>query len=468
MGKRGVLSARAVTLIVLLFLLFTILQLTGCSCDFEDFGASSTTSEPTSAASSTSSTASSTTSSTEAALIQQEGEIFLEPAGTSGPESFTGETFVPVGPTSTLSIPTSTTTTQTLSTTTVPGGPIQLASYSGDTPALYGGSRSKALVDKEGQLRFFEQNPEKAAAFCLALNSDPTFRWSGGTQIRPDQLRDYFAELTPMMLTRDTRVTNYGYRNGRPTPRQSVLQAGQMVLVDRYGVPRVRCECGNPLTPPKPVRTAPRYTGPRWRDFDPTVIIVIQQTTVVINTFVLIDIYTGQTFDRPAGTDGVQDAAHNVTKYRLDTEMTRNDANDERVNTIKWTAEITVNPDGTLSGTGKGTFHSDGTTWEGTTKTGSFTVDASFDVNIAGTVDTTELGPILKVKPTLGGYAVDNVTINTTGSETDVRASLDRHIPEFMKDSFTELDLKSDAQGPLYATVVAGGYEGNATLTAVE
>jgi len=114
----------------------------------------------------------------------------------------------------------------------------QIASVSGDTPALYGGSKNKQLVDKEGQLSFFEQNPDKAAAFCEALNADPTFKWSGGTQIRPDQLRAYFEELTPMMLTRDTRVTNHGFRNGHPTPRQSVLQKGQMVLVDQYGIPR--------------------------------------------------------------------------------------------------------------------------------------------------------------------------------------------------------------------------------------
>jgi hypothetical protein len=164
-------------------------------------------------------------------------------------------------------------------------------------------------VDKEGQLTFFENNPDKAAAFCAALNADPTFKWSGGTQIQPSQLRDYFAELTPMMLTRDTRVTNNGFRDGKPTPRQSVLQKGQMVLVDQYGVPRVRCECGNPLTPPQLAKKAPKYTGTKWPDFDPTTIIVVQPTTVVINIFVVIDINTGENFDRPAGTEGTEDIA---------------------------------------------------------------------------------------------------------------------------------------------------------------
>lgn len=172
---------------------------------------------------------------------QAEGEIFLEPAGVPGPESFAGELFVVKGSTTTLSIPG---TTLPLPTTTKTGtsAAIQVASVSGDTPALYGGSKNKLIADKEGQLRFFEQNPDKAEAFCAALNADPTFRWSGGNKIKPSQLRAYFDELTPLLLTQDTRVTNHGYRNGKPVPRQSVLQKGQLVLVDRYGVPRVRCE----------------------------------------------------------------------------------------------------------------------------------------------------------------------------------------------------------------------------------
>lgn len=244
---------------------------------------------------------------------QAEGEIFLESAGTAGPEPFAGETFVPAGPTSTLAIPTSTTqsptTTVSAPTTTAGeiGETVALATFAGDSPALYGGSKNKKIADKEGQLDFLEANPDKAAAFCEALNSDPTFRWSGGTQIRPDQLRDYFFELTPMMLTRDIRVTNHGYRNGHPTPRQSVLQAGQLVLVDRYGMPRVRCECGNPLIPPKAVKKKPTYTGKPWPGFDPTTIIVIEQTTVIIDIFVVVDINTGRPFGRPAGSDGSQD-----------------------------------------------------------------------------------------------------------------------------------------------------------------
>jgi hypothetical protein len=242
-------------------------------------------------------------------VVQGEGDILLEPAGSAGPESFAGEVHVVRGPTTTFSLPARTSTTQS-PTTLAPG---QVAAWSGGTPGLYGGSRNKAKCDKELQLRFLEQNPAKAAAFCAALNSDPTLRWSGGNKVVPDQLRAYFAELTPMVLTRDTRVTNHGFRNGYPTPRQSVLQAGQGVLVDRYGVPRVRCECGNPLNPPQPVKTAPKYTGPKWTNFDPTTIIIIQQTTVIIDIFVVVDVDTGDSFNRPAGSTGEKDTPRGLT-----------------------------------------------------------------------------------------------------------------------------------------------------------
>ncbi len=258
------------------------------------------------------------------AFVQQEGEILLEPSGVAGPDSFAGEQFVVVGPTTTLKIPnpqvtlppvtttttvTATPTTQAASTTTASTSipPTVLVAYPGDTPALYGGSKDEMVSDKEGELAFLEANPNKAAAFCEALNSDPTLRWSGGNKVQPSQLRAYFAELTPMLLTRDIRVTNYGYKNGHPTPRQSVLQAGQLILVDRYGVPRKRCECGNPLTPPIPTYKPPVYTGPAWPGFDPTTIIVIQQTTIIIDTFTVIDIHTGEPFGRPAGTEGGSD-----------------------------------------------------------------------------------------------------------------------------------------------------------------
>ncbi|HUF83490.1 MAG TPA: DUF6777 domain-containing protein, partial [Acidimicrobiia bacterium] len=78
------------------------------------------------------------------------------------------------------------------------------------------------------------------------------------------------------------------------------------VLVDDKGAPVVKCYCGNPLTPP-PAAGGAKYSGPKWPEFKPTNITVIQTTTVVIEIFTLVDPTTGDGFGRPAGTDGSED-----------------------------------------------------------------------------------------------------------------------------------------------------------------
>jgi hypothetical protein len=478
-----------------------------------------------------------------AAFSQQEGEILLEPSGQAGPDSFAGEQFVAQGPTTTLNIPspaitlpamtttttastttTSASTTTTASTTTggqaaptAPTGaqaqPVLIASYPGDTPALYGGSNSKLISDKEQELAFLEQHPEKAAAFCEALNSDPTLRWSQGTTVSPGQLRAYFSELTPVLLTRDTRVTNYGYRNGHPTPRQSVLQAGQLVLVDQYGVPRKRCECGNPLTPPRPASRPPVYTGPKWPGFNPTTIIIVQQTTVIINNFTIIDIYTGQPFGRPAGTNGGSDGepqgstavnwgpkpgeeggppseggtgengttggtggqpsggstgstGGSVTQpasYELDVIMDREDAGSKRTMHIEWTVKIIVNPDGSLSGSGPGGWHVEGTIYEKQTATGTFSADAAFGVNVTGGVEMSGEDRNLRIKQAMTDYQLQNVQLDTTSDRAEAQAAIETEVEAWLKDAFTDILLPATSSD-IYGAMVAGSYSGSANL----
>ena len=78
----------------------------------------------------------------------------------------------------------------------------------------------------------------------------------------------YITKLHPVTLTRDTRVTNHSFVNGRAVGYQAILAAGTSVLVDDYGNPVVRCRCGNPLLKPIFIPTAvcvgcpPRYTPP--------------------------------------------------------------------------------------------------------------------------------------------------------------------------------------------------------------
>ena len=238
-------------------------------------------------------------------LGETEGEIFLEPAGSHGPDPFTGEIFTE--PVVSTTAPLVSTTVSPTTVTTEPGQ-VVVVGEKGDRPGLYGGTRDNARCDAQGILVFLMANPAQAEAWVAALNADPTLMWGDGrTTLEVADLPAYFDELTPVTLVRDTRVTNHGFRDGRPTERQSVLQAGTAVLVDRYGVPRARCACGNPLTPPRPAARPPTYVGPAWPGFTTTIIIVIQRTVVIIDDFILIDVYTGDTFTRPAGTNGSVD-----------------------------------------------------------------------------------------------------------------------------------------------------------------
>jgi hypothetical protein len=234
---------------------------------------------------------------TRSSTSANKGEIFLEEASSLGDNPFGT---LP-GPAVAVS---STSTTTNLSTTT--SGVVSSGqTINAGTRGLYGGSLDSGRCDPEAQIAYLNQNRSIADAFVAALNRDQTLQRSGGNKITRDQLPAYVRELTSVTLVRDTRVTNHGYRNGRATDIQSVLQAGTAVMVDRYGVPRIKCNCGNPLTPPIAVSVTPIYTGPQWPTFNPTNIVVVNQTTVVIDVFVITNLNGPGFIDRTAGATGV-------------------------------------------------------------------------------------------------------------------------------------------------------------------
>jgi hypothetical protein len=211
-------------------------------------------------------------------------EVFLEPAGAAGPDPFSSSVAA-----ATLALPTTTTTSRAaVAANTV-------VSVAGSQVGLYGGSLNTASCNREQLVRFLETHPDKAAA------------WAAVQGIRVDRIRQYVFGLTSVVLLRDTRVTNHGFVNGRATPHQSVLQAGTAVLVDAFGVPRARCFCGNPLTPPTPL-TNPVPVGPRWSTYSPTTVVVVVPR-VEVQIFVLVDLHTGTRFHRPTGSGGGRDVA---------------------------------------------------------------------------------------------------------------------------------------------------------------
>jgi hypothetical protein len=114
----------------------------------------------------------------------------------------------------------------------------QSGGVSGDTTELYGGSGNEAVCNQDALITNLHNLPGPRAAFAAALG------------LSDAQVDGYIRSLKPVVLMHDTWVTNHSYANGQPIPYQAVLQAGTAVLIDAYGVPRVKCGCGNPLKEP--------------------------------------------------------------------------------------------------------------------------------------------------------------------------------------------------------------------------
>ncbi|MET9731968.1 DUF6777 domain-containing protein [Streptomyces sp. NPDC006458] len=212
------------------------------------------------------------------------GEVFLQAAGTSGPDPFTE----------------STATDSTASTATPSPVPDATPSRAvrgvdGGAPGLYGGTRNVSTCDVEKQIKALRAAPAKNRAFASVAD------------VRPDAVPGYLRALTPVQLRMDTRVTNHGFRDGAANPFQAVLQTGTAVLVDDRGVPRVRCACGNPLTPPVAQQVAPRSSGDPWPGYRPSNVVTVTPAPVVINVFVLYDHDLNEWIHREQGDTGGRD-----------------------------------------------------------------------------------------------------------------------------------------------------------------
>ncbi|MBE8470183.1 DUF6777 domain-containing protein [Streptomyces justiciae] len=212
------------------------------------------------------------------------GEVFLQTASKTGPEPFTESTAndssaPPVSPSP---------ATESAATNAVRG-------VDGGAPGLYGGTRNVSSCDVEAQIKALQAAPAKNNAFASVAG------------VQPSRVPAYLRALTPVQLRMDTRVTNHGYRDGAATSYQAVLQAGTAVLVDSRGVPRVRCACGNPLTPPVAQQTTPKQTGDRWASYRPTNVVVVAPSITVINVFVIYDPDENEWIARHRGDTGHKD-----------------------------------------------------------------------------------------------------------------------------------------------------------------
>lgn len=169
-------------------------------------------------------------------------------------------------------------------------------SVAGDHEDLFGGRWQKPGCERERIASLVAGAPAaRSAGWLFAVSR-------GSSEPVPDNARRYVAGLTPVRLRADVLVTAHGFAGDRAYPYRSVLQAGTAVLVDRRGVPRVRCAGVLPLAPPGEPVPGNDYRGARWERFDPAAIVRITPAPHDVRQFGMTG--DSRSFRRPAGTDG--------------------------------------------------------------------------------------------------------------------------------------------------------------------
>jgi len=218
------------------------------------------------------------------------GEIVLESAPSAGTHPFTAS--IATGPPSAARPATAAGRAApgpTGATTTA------ITTRRGSQPGLYGGTRNSSSCDSQRLVQDLQGSPGRAAA------------WAEVQGITPADIPSFAGGLTGVVLRGDTRVTDHGFIVDHPTVFQAVLEAGTRVMVDHFGVPRVRCAGGTPLAPPVAVVITPRYVGTRWASFEPGGVSVVTAASQPVPALVLVDGATGARFSRPVATGGQAD-----------------------------------------------------------------------------------------------------------------------------------------------------------------
>lgn len=147
----------------------------------------------------------------------------------------------------------------------------------GTQPGLYGAIGQSNSCDAAAVANYLDAHPDTAKA------------WGKAIGIATAEIPYYLNTLTPVYLTADTWVTSHSYSDGHAAPFQAVLQAGNAVMIDPAGVPRVHCACGNPLVPPanRSLSKLSRVQGKPWPDYN-------NQNVVAVAYYVASGAFTPQ------------------------------------------------------------------------------------------------------------------------------------------------------------------------------
>jgi hypothetical protein len=237
----------------------------------------------------------------------EEAKVVLEPVGMVQEDDFAGN--LDVGEAAGAA----TAAVASLTTPDVPdpraeqvGATLSGRVVQGSDEAVYGGSRDTQVCDTAKLVSFLTDPANEAKAEA----------WAGVLGVDVAGIPDYVAGLTAVRLRFDTRVTNHGFKDGEANAFQSLLQAGTAVLVDDTGVPRVKCNCGNPLAEPTAlgdegsssdagtVENTADNPDEAWDGLDPTQAVTVQAGDQV-DAITLVDFDSGGLIQRPIGSDGV-------------------------------------------------------------------------------------------------------------------------------------------------------------------
>ena len=169
--------------------------------------------------------------------------------------------------------------------TLVSDGDLAVAETSGavdgSDPNLYGGSGQLSVCDANALVSNLKQDSMLNAAFAAGIG------------INAEDVEQFVLSLKSVVLRQDTWVTNHGYADGKPTPYQAVLQRGTAVMVDSWGVPRVRCSCGNPLAEAWNGYTAPSNASSSWDGYDSAKVATVYGGNEQSSELSVADISTG-------------------------------------------------------------------------------------------------------------------------------------------------------------------------------
>lgn len=166
---------------------------------------------------------------------------------------------------------------------------VVTSQVAGDRSGLYGSTAEGAVCDAD------------ALAVRIFADEEVNRVWSGVMGVDPGDSAALITALTPVVLGRDTAVTNHGLGPDGAAPHQSVLQAGTPVMVDANGTPRTQCGCGSPLLAPDAAGGRVDLVGDVWEGFDPRQVTEVRPSDEPLTEIETVDIESREPVTVPVG-----------------------------------------------------------------------------------------------------------------------------------------------------------------------